>query len=95
MLPIVAIIILVILLLLALVAIGLLAYWWFQTRSQLKRYQGIMDVEAEQARVKAATGKLEDKSKVLLTEQDPLRQEENRIRVEIRTLSSKLSILET
>ncbi len=75
------------LLVFAIIGIAILAYLLFQKRQQLKRYQGIFDVEAEQRRI-------QKENQSLTNDNEKLKKEGRVIRDVVTDLKSQLAGLE-
>ncbi len=78
---------LVFLLVIAIIIILVLAFFLFKKRQQLKRYQGISDVEAEQSRI-------QKENQTLVNDNEKIKQEGRTIRDAVNDLKKQLADLE-
>lgn len=86
------IIFLVLIVLLSFVIIGLLVAEYLKKNNQLKRYQGISDLEAEQNKVKAKTDKLRKSNELLKKTQDELNKSIAELNTQLGSLDDELNI---
>lgn len=87
-------IVLFILLVAALVVVGLLGFVLFNTKQQLSRFENIINLEAEQDKVKSRTKKLQQNNKRLKSQQVELKQEVEKTKGTIAQLNSEIGSLE-